>query len=211
LGQIISNTGEEEMAKVNIGEQAYVLPMATTILGSRLEDRPNFMALGWLSRVNFKPPMLGVAVSQGHASHRAIVETWEFSVNFPTVEMVEITDYVGLVSGKRVDKSNLFNLFYGELKNAPMISECPLTMECKLVKTVELPSNSFFIGEIVGAYSEERFLTNGVPDIKKINPFLLTMPDNGYWSVGELIGRAWSDGKSMRKRLKERTAEGDFH
>jgi len=207
----MKSKGEDSMAKVNIGDQAYVMPMATTILGSRLEDRPNFMALGWLTRVNFKPPMLGVAVSQGHASHRAIVETGEFSVNFPTVEMVEITDYVGLVSGKRVDKSNLFNLFYGELKNAPMISECPLTMECKLVKTVELPSNSFFIGEIVGAYSEERFLTNGVPDIKKINPFLLTMPDNGYWSVGELIGRAWSDGKSMRKRLKERTAEGDFH
>ncbi|MCG6917194.1 MAG: flavin reductase family protein [Deltaproteobacteria bacterium] len=190
------------MAKVNIGEQTYVLPMATTILGSRLKDRPNFMALGWLTRVNSKPPMLGVAVSQGHASHRAIAETGEFSVNFPTVAMVEITDYVGLVSGKRVDKSELFNLFYGELSNAPMISECPLAMECKLVKTVELPTNSFFIGEIVGAYSEEQFLTEGVPDIKKINPFLLTMPDNGYWSVGELIGRAWSDGESMRKRIK---------
>jgi flavin reductase (DIM6/NTAB) family NADH-FMN oxidoreductase RutF len=190
------------MAKLNIGDQAYVVPMATTILGSHLKGRPNFMALGWLTRVNFKPPMLGVAVNQGHASHGAILETGEFSVNFPTVEMVAITDYVGLVSGKRVDKSKLFKLFYGELRNAPMISECPLTMECKLVKTVELPTNSFFIGEIVGAYSEERFLTEGVPDIKKINPFLLTMPDNGYWSVGELIGRAWSDGKSMRKRLK---------
>ena len=190
------------MTKVDIGEQAYVLPMATTILGSLLEDRANFMALGWLTRVNFKPPMLGVAVNQGHASHAAIVETGEFSVNFPTVEMVEVTDYVGLVSGKRVDKSGLFNLFYGKLKGAPMISECPLTMECKLVETVELPTNSFLIGEIVGAYSEERFLTDGVPDIKKINPFLLTMPDNGYWSVGELVGRAWSDGKAMKKRLK---------
>jgi flavin reductase (DIM6/NTAB) family NADH-FMN oxidoreductase RutF len=146
--------------------------------------------------------MLGVAVNHGHGSHGAIAETGEFSVNFPTVEMVEITDYVGLISGKRVDKSNLFNIFYGELKKAPMISECPLTMECKLVKTVELPTNSFFVGEIVGAYSEEQFLTEGAPDIKKINPFLLTMPDNGYWSVGELIGRAWSDGKAMRKRLK---------
>ena len=189
------------MAKVNIGEQAYVLPMATAILGSLLEDRPNFMALGWLTRVNYKPPLLGVAVNQGHASHKAIVETGEFSVNFPTVDMVEVTDYVGLVSGKRVDKSGLFTLFYGELKGAPMITECPLSMECKLVKTVELPTNSFLIAEIVGAYSEERFLTEGVPDIKKINPFMLTMPDNGYWSVGELVGRAWSDGKAMKKRL----------
>jgi len=152
------------MAKVHIGDQTCVLPMATTILGSHLQGRPNFMALGWLTRVNFKPPMLGVAVNQGHASHAAIVE--------------------------------------GKLKGAPMISECPLTMECKLVETVELPTNSFLIGEIVGAYSEERFLTDGVPDIKKINPFLLTMPDNGYWSVGELVGRAWSDGKAMKKRLK---------
>jgi flavin reductase (DIM6/NTAB) family NADH-FMN oxidoreductase RutF len=190
------------MTKVDIGEQAYVLPMATTILGSLLEDRANFMALAWLTRVNFKPPMLGVAVNQGHASHAAILETGEFSVNFPTVEMVEVTDYVGLVSGKRVDKSGLFNLFYGKLRGAPMISECPLTMECKLVETVQLPSNSFLIGEIVGAYSEERFLTDGVPDIKKIKPFLLTMPDNRYWSVGELVGRAWSDGKAMKKRLK---------
>lgn len=190
------------MAKVNIGTQAYVMPMATTILGSHLEGRPNFMALGWLTRVNFKPPMLGVAVSQGHGSHKAIVETEEFSVNFPSVEMVEVTDYVGLVSGKRVDKSRLFTLFYGELKAAPMISECPLTMECRLVKRVELPSNSFFIGEIVGAYSEERFLTDSMPDIKKVKPFLLTMPDNGYWSVGELVGRAWSDGKAVKKSLR---------
>ena len=190
------------MAKVHIGDQTCVLPMATAILGSLLEDRPNFMALGWLTRVNYKPPLLGVAVNQGHASHRAIVETGEFSVNFPTVDMVEVTDYVGLVSGKRVDKSGLFTLFYGELKGAPMITECPLSMECKLVKTVELPTNSFFFFVIIGAYSEERFLTEGVPDIKKINPFMLTMPDNGYWSVGELVGRAWSDGKAMKKRLK---------
>ena len=190
------------MRKVNIGEQAFVLPMATTILGSLLEDRPNFMALGWLTRVNYKPAMIGVAVNHGHASHAAIEGTGEFSVNFPSVDMVEVTDCVGLVSGKRVDKSGLFTLFYGELKAAPMISECPLTMECRLVRTVELPSNSFFIGEIVGGYSEEKFLTKGVPDIKKINPFLLTMPDNRYWSVGESIGRAWSDGKAVRKRLK---------
>lgn len=190
------------MAKVHIGDQTCVLPMATTILGSHFQGRPNFMALGWLTRVNFKPPMLGVAVNQGHASHAAIVETGEFSVNFPTVDMVEVTDYVGLVSGKRVDKSKLFEIFYGELKGAPMISECPLTIECKLSKTVELPTNSFFIGEIVGSYCEEQFLTNGAPDIKKVKPFLLTMPDKRYWSVGDSIGRAWSDGKAMRKRQK---------
>jgi flavin reductase (DIM6/NTAB) family NADH-FMN oxidoreductase RutF len=68
------------MAKIHIGDQTCVLPMATTILGSHLQGRPNFMALGWLTRVNFKPSMLGVAVNQGHASHAAIVETGEFMI-----------------------------------------------------------------------------------------------------------------------------------
>jgi hypothetical protein len=64
---------------------------------------------------------------------------------------------------------------------------------------VNYPTNEFFIGEIVESYTEERYLSDGKPDIKKINPLLLTMPDNRYWTVGDLAGNAWSIGK----RLKE--------
>jgi hypothetical protein len=42
-------------------------------------------------------------------------------------------------------------------------------------------------------------LTDGKPDVQKINPFTLTMPDNRYWRVGEMAGRAWSDGKKLKK------------
>jgi flavin reductase (DIM6/NTAB) family NADH-FMN oxidoreductase RutF len=184
--------------KINIGQQTFVLPMAQTILGCHLNGRPNFMALGWVSRVNAKPPMLGVGVNKRNQSHDAISASGEFSVNFPSADMVAVTDYTGLVSGKRVDKSELFELFYGELKAAPMIKACPLTIECKLYQQVELPTNSFFIGEILDAYSEERYLTDGTLDIKKANPFVLTMPDNRYWSIGECIGHAWKDGKALK-------------
>jgi flavin reductase (DIM6/NTAB) family NADH-FMN oxidoreductase RutF len=118
--------------------------------------------------------------------------------------MVEVTDYTGLVSGKRVDKSKLFEVFYGELKAAPMIIKCPLTMECRVVEVVSLPTNSFFIGEIVGIFSEERFLTDGKPDVKKVNPFLLTMPDNRFWSIGECVGKAWNAGSVLRDQQKQK-------
>ena len=186
------------MAKIELGTQTFVLPMAQTILGCHLHNKPNFMALGWLSRVNAKPAMLGVGVNKGNQTHNAIVDSGEFSVNFPSVNMVAVTDYTGLVSGKRVDKSGLFDLFYGELEAAPMIKECPLTIECKLYQQIELPTNSFFIGEIVNAFSEERYLTDGKPDIKKINPFVLTMPDNRFWAIGECVGHAWKDGKALK-------------
>ena len=191
------------MEKQNIDNNLCVGPMTQTILGTHINGRPNFMALAWINRVNYKPPMLGIGVNKGNQSHDAILDTGEFSVNVPTVHMVEITDYTGLVSGKRVDKSDLFEVFYGELKSAPMIAECPLTMACKLVETVDLPTNYLFIGEIVGAYSEERFLSDGIPDIEKMNPFMLTMPDNRFWSLGECVGRAWRDGKAIRERLKQ--------
>jgi flavin reductase (DIM6/NTAB) family NADH-FMN oxidoreductase RutF len=151
--------------------------------------------------------MLGICVSRNNASNKAILDTCEFSVNLPTVDMVEVTDYTGLVSGKRVDKSGLFEVFYGELKSAPMISDCPITIECKVTQTVELPTNSFFIAEIVNIYSEEKYLADGKPDIKKINPFVLTMPDNNFWAIGEPVGKAWNAGKAVRKRLKQEKEE----
>jgi flavin reductase (DIM6/NTAB) family NADH-FMN oxidoreductase RutF len=160
------------------------------------------MALDWLTRVNYQPPMLGICVNENNASSQAILDTEEFSVNVPNEDMVEITDYAGIVSGKSVDKSDLFPVFYGELKAAPMITSCPLTLECKLVETVKLPTNYFFIGEILNIYTEEQFMTDKKPDFKKIKPFLLTMPDNTFWSVGDAIGKAWYDGVAMRDRLK---------
>lgn len=147
--------------------------------------------------------MLGICVNKQHASHGAILTTKEYSVNVPTVDMVEITDYTGLVSGKRVDKSKLFEVFYGELKAAPMIMQCPITIECRVVEMVSLPTNYFFIGEIVGIFSEERFLTDGKPDVKKVNPFLLTMPDNRFWSIGDCVGKAWNAGSVLRDQQKQ--------
>jgi len=174
------------------------LPWAQTILGTHVNGKVNFMALAWLTRVNITPPMLGICVNKNHASHGAIIDTGEFSVNLPTAAMIEKTDYAGLVSGKHVNKSDLFQVFYGELKSAPMISECPLTIECKLSQTVSLPTHSFFIAEIINIYTEDEFLSEGKPDMMKIRPFLLTMPDNNYWALGENLGKAWTAGKKFR-------------
>ncbi len=113
--------------------------------------------------------------------------------------MVEVTDYCGLVSGSKVDKAALFEVFYGELQDAPMIAECPLNIECKLFDTVDLPSNYLFMGVIMGAYCAEEFMTDGKPDIRKIDPVVLSMPDNSYWGIGEFVAKAWNVGKELKK------------
>jgi flavin reductase (DIM6/NTAB) family NADH-FMN oxidoreductase RutF len=186
------------MEKIKIDNNSFVYPMPMSLVGAVVDGKVNFMAVGWVSRVNFKPPMIGVALG-GHYTNKGIEEQREFSVNVPGISMIEKTDYCGLVSGSRTDKSGLFDIFYGELKGAPMIKDCPVCMACKVIEIVRLPSNTLFISEIVEAYSEEQYLTDGHPDVKKINPFTLTMPDNGYWTVGDNVGRAWSAGKILKR------------
>jgi flavin reductase (DIM6/NTAB) family NADH-FMN oxidoreductase RutF len=184
------------MEKVNLGPQGFI-PMPVVLVGAIVEGKPNFMTAGWVSRVNYVPPMIAVSVSKEHYTPLGINSHASFSVNLPGADLVAKTDYCGVVSGREADKSKLFDLFYGALESAPMIKQCPLCLECRLVDVVPLPTNDLYIGEIVGAYSEDRYLTDGKPDIKKMNPLFLTMPDNRYWKLGDFAEMAWSVGRTL--------------
>lgn len=183
--------------KVNLGNQV-VPPMPVALVGAMVEGKANFMTTAWLSRVNFKPPMLVVALNKGHLTSKGIEESGTFSVCFPDVSMEEVTDYCGVVSGRKVDKGALFELFYGETETAPMIERCPFNIECRLEQVVELPTNNLYIGEIVAGYTEEIYMTGNKLDFEKADPLFLTMPDNNYWKIGPNAGKAWKDGLRMK-------------
>ena len=52
---------------------------------------------------------------------------------------------------------------------------------------------------MINSYTEDKYLTDGLLDLKKIHPFLLIMPDNPFWSIGAQIGKAWGTGKKVLK------------
>jgi len=185
------------MDKISIGTNFFI-PMPVVLVGTQVNGKANFMAVGWCTRANANPPMLVCGIGNHHYTPKGITRTGTFSVNIPSRNLLGKTDYCGLVSGAKVDKSEVFSVFYGNLETAPMIRECPLCMECKLIQAVDLPSNTLFIGQIMGVYTEEKYLTDGKPDILKINPFTLTMPDNQYWKVGQNSGKAWGIGKNIK-------------
>ena len=189
------------MAKVKIPEQAFIYPMPMVLVGTRMGEKVNFMAVGWVTRVNHKPPLMMVAINKIHLTNEHIRNRGKFSVNIPHIELLEKTDCCGLVSGRKSDKSKLFDIFYGNLEDVPMINDCPLCLECELVRAIDLPTNTMFVGEIKGAWCEETFLADGKPDLEKLKPFTLTMPDNNYWAAGERLGKAWSVGRDLRKEV----------
>ncbi|BBO68723.1 hypothetical protein DSCA_26530 [Desulfosarcina alkanivorans] len=111
--------------KKNDNGAAFLYPMPMVIVGSVVEGKSNFMAVGWVSRVNFKPPLFAIALGPHH-TNKGIDENREFSINIPDVSLMEKTDYCGLVSGKQTDKSELFNrlpLTFALLENRSFIND----------------------------------------------------------------------------------------
>jgi flavin reductase (DIM6/NTAB) family NADH-FMN oxidoreductase RutF len=183
--------------KRKLGAKNCLYPMPTTLVGAMVEGKPTFITIAHVGIMDLGSVSLGM--NKMHYTNAGIQESGTFSVNIPTVEMVKETDYCGLVSGKNVDKAALFEVFYGNLKTAPMIEECPINMECRLVQTVDFPRHDIFIGEIVEAYCEERCLTEGIVDFSKVQPILFAMNDKSYWKLGERLARAWHVGKGFKK------------
>jgi flavin reductase (DIM6/NTAB) family NADH-FMN oxidoreductase RutF len=186
------------MTKDKIGNNVFI-PMPVTIVGSICNGKENYMAVGWITRVNGTPPMIALGLNKIHLTCKGIIENGEFSVNIPAAKDLLKTDYVGIVSGTKEDKSHLFTAHYGYLKKAPLIEECPLSLECKLVQTIDLPTHMLFIGEIIGSYADKEYVDKSGFNYEKADAFLLTMTDNNYWSFGENIGKAWKDGKSLKQ------------
>ena len=185
------------MDKIAISTNVF-LPMPVVLIGAQADGRANFMPAGWCSRANANPPMISVGINKLHFTSRGIQESGTFSVNIPSAALMEKTDYCGLVSGAAVDKSGVFTVCYGKLGTAPMIKECPVSMECLLISAIVLPTNIVFIGEITGAYADVAVIRKGMPDFSAIDPLLLTMPDNTYHTLGEPVGKAWKAGIALK-------------
>jgi flavin reductase (DIM6/NTAB) family NADH-FMN oxidoreductase RutF len=170
-------------------------PTPTVLAGTMVKGKPNFIAIAHIGIMTLTSISLGI--NKSHYTNEGIKECKTFSVNIPSENLVAQTDYCGLVSGRKADKAKLFNVFYGDLGNAPMIEECPIAMECTLHSIVDLKSHEVFIGEIINTYVDEALLVNEKVDIARLRPLLFDMSSKKYWSLGGEIAPCWSVGRQL--------------
>lgn len=184
--------------KVDLGPKVASYPMPVALIGTNINGKANFLVAAWFTSVSNNPPRVAVALNKTHYTNQRIKDKKTFSVCIPSADMLNATDYCGLVSGAKTDKSKVFDVFYGKLGSAPMISECPVNQECKLEKVVDNGGHELFIGEIVSTFTEDAYLTNGIIDLKKVKPFMLSFHDQRYFELGEPKAKAWNAGKNYK-------------
>jgi len=189
---------EKEAKKIDLGAKIAPYPMPVVLVGANVKGKANFLAAAWFMAAGMSPPKVAIALNKAHYTNQGIKDNETFGVCIPSENMMRATDYCGIVSGLKADKSRIFDVFYGNLKTAPMIAECPVNLECRLDKVVDNGTHEMFIGDIVSTFTEEKYLTSGAVDTKKVEPFLLSLNDRIYYALGEQKGMAWESGKKYK-------------
>ena len=141
--------------KVDLKGSVILNPVPVVMVTSRGKDgKNNVFTVGWVGTVCTKPPMLSISVRPERLSHKYISETMEFTVNMPTSKLTKAVDYVGVRSGKTVDKIKEMNFTMKEGTNvsSPYIDECPVSIECKVKTVLQLGTHDCFIAEVVGSH-----------------------------------------------------------
>ncbi|MBY8992770.1 MAG: effector binding domain-containing protein [Candidatus Lokiarchaeota archaeon] len=176
------------------------------MVGANVNGKPNYLAVGAISVVHNHPTVMMVSLTKTHYTSKGIIENETFSINIPSVSQVIETDYCGIATGKTTDKSEIFTTFYGELESAPMIEECPITCECKLIDSTKVKYCIAFFGEVCQLYSNDQNF-----DISHINPMLLSLGEYRSITQSESLGRCykigWNYEGARRKGIKPKFLE----
>lgn len=172
------------------------VPPALVTVGTM--KNPNVLTVGWTGILNTIPPKTYISVRKERHSYQMLMDTREFVINLPSANLVKAVDFCGVRSGKDLDKFKEMNLtpISAEKVLAPLISECPLHLECKVTETVDLGSHTMFLADIVGTdIAQECINKDGKLEIEKCD--LLAYAHGAYFTLGKQLG---TFGYSVKKK-----------
>jgi flavin reductase (DIM6/NTAB) family NADH-FMN oxidoreductase RutF len=194
------------MPKIMLESKGGPLPILgfypTIIIGANIDDKPDFTTVAWTGVAASVPPSITIALQHHRYSLKGIRQNMTFSVNIPSTDLVKETDYCGLASGARIDKAEdcHFTVFYGKLKSAPFIEQCPINHACEVVQILNLGSHELIVGRITESFITEECLVNGKPDAARVKPFVFA--GSGYYALGERLGNAFRCGMDINPNAK---------
>jgi flavin reductase (DIM6/NTAB) family NADH-FMN oxidoreductase RutF len=182
--------------KKSIGAKTLVYPTPVFVVGTYDEQgKPNVMTASWGGICCSHPPCVAVSLRKATYTYGNLRARKAFTISIPSEAHLQAADYIGLVSGREVDKFAATKLtpVRSGLVDAPYVREFPMVLECRLVHTLELGLHTQFVGEVMDVKVDESVLgSNGIADIKKVKPLVFTPDSQAYYGIGNHLGQAFS-------------------
>lgn len=162
-------------------------PLPVALIGTMVDGRPNYCVVGYIAPFDFGRYVFFSLYKKRYTS-RGVHENKAFSVNLPSEDLLAEVNICGGKSGRDVDKSKLFETFYGEPKAAPMIRECPLNMACEVAEVLDYDPNEGIIGRVVKSYVDEELMREGAVDMKAARLIAWTIGgDFSFYGLGDRL------------------------
>ncbi|MCR5077698.1 MAG: flavin reductase family protein [Prevotella sp.] len=188
------------MKQKNIGSVFALYPSLAAVLGTKDETgKVNFMLVAHIGIVSHK--LLSISLHNTKTLEN-IQNTKKVSINLINEKMLERADYCGTVSGKKTDKSGIFEWHEGE-DGMPVINDSDLVMECHMEDDIVIDGFNNIICKVENTYVNELMVDGkGKPDWSKIKPVLFEMPSYKYIATGDVLGDCVRMGKAYAGKLK---------
>jgi len=190
--------------KTALGPNRLSIPFPTVLVVTGSMEKANIITIAWISMLTGTPPTLGISIGSKGYSGEQIISNRGFSVNIATVDFMEEADYCGIISGRDTDKfkDTGFTKMSSSLIQSPIIKECPINFECRLIDAQMTGTTNHFIGEIVETHVDTDKLADtgklGSLNIEAVNPLIYFSGVREYWKLGEKIGDAYKVGRGLK-------------
>ena len=185
----------------SFGVKPWMLPQPVLIIGTYNEDgTSNAMNAAWGGQWDRGEIMISMGA---HATTENLARCADFTVAFATKDTMVASDFVGIVSAKNdPDKMNKtgWTAVKSENVNAPVFTDFPMTLECRIKHKIDESEEGYYIvAEVVNILVDENYLAeDGQPDVHKMGLITYEPVSHSYVSLGETVGKAFSDGKKLK-------------
>lgn len=186
------------MSKAVLKAGTLLAPLPAVMVTCGSLEKANVLTIAWTGIINTRPPMTYISVRPTRHSYGIIKESGEFVINLTTSKLVRETDFCGVKSGKDTDKLSKCRLHLepASAVSAPLITESPLSLECRVVEIKPLGSHDMFIAEIVAVDADEQYIdSKGKINLQQSG--IMAYSHGEYFSLGRKLG---SFGYSVAKK-----------
>ena len=186
------------MSKIVWKGGALLAPTPLSMVTGGTMEKPNVLTVAWTGIINTAPPKTYISVRPCRYSYPMIRESGEFVVNLTTAEMIRAADWCGVHTGAKVDKFARCNLHTEAASQvaAPLLSESPLALECRVTDMIPLGTHHMFLADIVAVDVDERLLDErGKLHLERAH--LAAFAHGEYFELGKRLG---AFGFSVRKK-----------
>lgn len=112
----------------------------------------NVMAAEWTMQISYDPLLIAIFLHESSITLKNIRKTREFGVNVASETQSTLVNIAGGYSGSEIDKlrvKNSFTLLKSKYIKAPMIANCIINAECRLISIKKFGDHFMVVGRVI--------------------------------------------------------------